>query len=118
LKITKPEKPSRFPILGLDERIGKQTLRELFPYAPDSIPWELVESCRAQIERNHYQSLSRLAERGGLSLIELYAALHGQGGVSITKYHHSSDMVEFYREAIAYIRGRIAGISAVKIEAS
>jgi hypothetical protein len=41
----------------------------------EAIAWDLVEDHRAQAQRNHGQSLERLAERGGLSSAELVAVL-------------------------------------------
>jgi pyrroloquinoline quinone (PQQ) biosynthesis protein C len=41
------------------------------------VPWSFVERGRKQAENNHYQTLERLAERGGLSPAELAAALLG-----------------------------------------
>lgn len=42
-----------------------------------SVPWSLVEPHRSQCQRNHYQSPEQLAERGGLSLVELYYVISG-----------------------------------------
>lgn len=39
------------------------------------VPWMLVTPHEAQAQRNHGQSLDRLAERGGLSAAELVAVL-------------------------------------------
>lgn len=44
---------------------------------PLNVPWEFVETFRAQIEKNHGQTLERLAERGGLAPTELWLAAHG-----------------------------------------
>jgi hypothetical protein len=41
----------------------------------ETIPWSLIEPHRRQAERNHYQTLERLNERGGLSYCELVAVL-------------------------------------------
>ena len=46
---------------------------------PESLPWAMVEQWRAQIERNHGQTLERLHERGGLAPEELWCAAHGLG---------------------------------------
>lgn len=40
-----------------------------------SIPWAVIERHKRQAQRNHYQSLERLAERGGLSWCEAAAVL-------------------------------------------
>lgn len=55
----------RFPVLGSPD--GQ----------PKSVPWHLVEPHRKQAEKNHSQTLERLAERGGLSWAELFAAMAG-----------------------------------------
>ncbi len=44
----------------------------------ETIPWSAIEPHRKQAERNHYQTLERLNERGGLSWAELYMALTDQ----------------------------------------
>jgi len=49
----------RFPILG-----------EIV-----DIPWSAIEPHRHQAEKNHYQTLERLAERGGLGWSEALAVL-------------------------------------------
>lgn len=43
---------------------------------PRSVPWDLVKEHERQAERNHSQSLDRLAERGGLSPKELWCVIH------------------------------------------
>ena len=40
-----------------------------------SVPWWVIESHRKQAMSNHGQTLERLAERGGLSVHELYYVL-------------------------------------------
>lgn len=42
---------------------------------PRSIPWALIAPHEAQAQRNHYQTLQRLAERGGLAPSEAVAVL-------------------------------------------
>lgn len=42
-----------------------------------SVPWSLVEPLRENCFRVHGQTLERLAERGGLSLAELWMHVHG-----------------------------------------
>lgn len=46
---------------------------------PKSIPWALVAKHKAQAERNHGQTLERLAERGGLDPCELWCVLNDKG---------------------------------------
>lgn len=43
-----------------------------------SIDWQLVVDHGGQAYKNHRQSVERLAERGGLSWVELYAVLNNQ----------------------------------------
>jgi len=57
-----------------DERVRRR--RGHAPSHPDSIPWSLIELHREQAERNHYQTIERLQERGGLSVVELYCVLN------------------------------------------
>lgn len=42
---------------------------------PRSIPWSLIRRHEKQVQRNHYQSAARLAERGGLAPSEAVAVL-------------------------------------------
>lgn len=60
------------------------TARRLFPLmmrdkndnpTNGAISWEVAELFRRQAERNHAQTLERLAERGGLSPFEAACAL-------------------------------------------
>jgi|ERR1700734_983672 len=64
-------KPTRFPILGArnDVERGQEY--------PASVSWSFVQPFAAQAENNHSQSLTRLAERGGLSPRELWCIAHG-----------------------------------------
>lgn len=56
-----------FPVL-LNWRIRSKS-------KPRSVPWALLEPHRRQANRNHYQTLERLAERGGLSWSEMCAMI-------------------------------------------
>lgn len=51
----------------------------MFPVLNDplirAIPWLVIASHEAQAQKNHYQSLKRLAERGGLSVVEAVVVL-------------------------------------------
>lgn len=55
----------KFPIMGNDNI--------------KSVPWAVAEFGRKQAEKNHGQSLERLAERGGLDVLEMAWALTGVG---------------------------------------
>lgn len=49
---------------------------ELMHGAPYRVPWSFVSPFEARAQANHDQTLSRLAERGGLDLWELFALVH------------------------------------------
>lgn len=55
----------------------------MFPILNDpvirAIPWAALTPHEKQAERNHSQSLSQLASRGGLSICEAYYILKDQG---------------------------------------
>jgi hypothetical protein len=53
-----------FPILSW-------SIRNL-PDSPKSVPWSFMEGHAEQAMENHSQTLERLAERGGLSPLEMY----------------------------------------------
>jgi hypothetical protein len=60
-----------FPILPEDRRTIKG--------CPDFILWKHIAPHEAQAWDNHGQTLERLAQRGGLSLQELWAVMHDVG---------------------------------------
>jgi hypothetical protein len=62
---------NRFPIL-----CPKRTVRGCPHNCPQSIPFDAIEPHRRQAMHNHSQTLERLAQRGGLSVKELYAVMH------------------------------------------
>jgi len=45
---------------------------------PSWIPWDLIAPYEAQAQINHYQSLEKLASRGGLSPIEAFLVMNGR----------------------------------------
>ena len=56
---------------------------KLFPMHPTDaargfrpLPWSVVAGWAKQIQTNHGQSVQRLMERGGLSVLELWMAAH------------------------------------------
>jgi NTP pyrophosphatase (non-canonical NTP hydrolase) len=59
-----------FPVLQVTRKDGSQGL-------PTSVPWSKVEPLRLAALRGHQQTLERLAERGGLTVAELYGHAHG-----------------------------------------
>jgi hypothetical protein len=49
--------------------------RRRVPSCPRSVPWGVLASHERQAVQNHSQSLERLAERGGLDLVEMVCVL-------------------------------------------
>lgn len=63
----------RFPLLTDHDE------RRRYPHWPVSVPWDLIAPHEAQAMRNHgNQTLRRLAQRGGLDPVEMYAVLTDQ----------------------------------------
>jgi alkanesulfonate monooxygenase SsuD/methylene tetrahydromethanopterin reductase-like flavin-dependent oxidoreductase (luciferase family) len=62
--------PEWFPVLLHHD------LPRTWPLCPTMVPWALVEPHERQARANHYQTLARLAERGGLDPCELWAVVH------------------------------------------
>lgn len=55
-----------FPVQSEEHRYG----------VPHRVPWSFVAPHEARAQKNHDQTLSRLAERGGLDLLELFCLVH------------------------------------------
>lgn len=53
--------------------------RKKWPEIPQTVPWSFIEPARAQAQKNHSQTLERLAERGGLCPGEIRCAVEGIG---------------------------------------
>lgn len=62
-----------FPLMWPHRREEIATYERLG--CPRSVPWDIVEPHEEQAQKNHGQTLQRLAERGGLSPAELVALL-------------------------------------------
>lgn len=62
--------PATFPIMGCARRVGCGCEYQTF-----RIPWTAIAPHEQQAQKNHGQSLARLAERGGLSWNEALAVL-------------------------------------------
>ena len=52
--------------------------RRHFPGCPGTVPWAAIAPFEAQAQRNHKQSLQRLADRGGLHPVEVWAVMNGK----------------------------------------
>jgi len=66
---TSAELDREFPVLLSDSE------RQRHPDWPRAVPWSLLQPHERQADRNHGQTLKRLAERGGLSPAEMVAVL-------------------------------------------
>jgi hypothetical protein len=63
------------------------------------IPFAMIEPHEAQAQRNHYQSLNRLAERDGLSASEALAILEDRPWRKLgTKEEDAFDLINRVRE--------------------
>lgn len=86
-------KERRFPILHN---------RNHFPDAPGFIPWSIIEQHEACAQRNHSQSLNRLAQRGGLDPTEALAVMTNQNVFDLLKQKLPDDeVVAKLKDAIA-----------------
>lgn len=63
---------------------------------PCSVPDSLVSGHEEQAQSNHSQTLARLAERGGLSPLELWCVVHDK------KWHEKGTMTE--AQAIEWLK--------------
>jgi hypothetical protein len=71
--MTPSENPQAFPSVGFP-------IMAIYGYPPErrdgfKIPWEMILPHEKQAYSNHYQTLKRLAERGGLGAHEALAVL-------------------------------------------
>lgn len=65
-----------FPVMGTEPHPHSVIARELSSYdCPSFVPMRLMQAHALQAQRNHYQSIETLAERGGCSPAELCAIL-------------------------------------------
>ena len=66
-----------YPVLFGQTKEFHEARRTQKPY-PRSVPHALVDGHEVQAKRNHSQTLERLAQRGGLSPMELWCVVHDQ----------------------------------------
>lgn len=83
----------QFPLLKTSSQ------RREYPDWPDGIPWAMIREHARQAIANHGQSLERLAERGGLSPLEMMCVLLGKELGYYGLLTH--DAVEFIIRAVA-----------------
>lgn len=85
-----------FPILmdGSDRR--------KYPDCPASVPWEFLAPHEERAKRNHSQTLTRLAERGGLSPGEMMAIVQDRCWSTLGRGPAAM------REAIEWLKNAVA----------
>lgn len=82
----KPTAEGRFKVLaGYGDKRG----------GPEYIPWAEAEKFREQAHSNHSQTLERLCERGGLSVLEIHCARLGNR-LSAIRYFTWQDVRDAY----------------------
>ena len=106
------ENPAQFPILPLDISLlcSDEALRNQFPKVPRFVSWRFIETFRIQIETTHRKTLEKFAEEGSLDVLDLYAAMRGEGIREIIGYARLSDQLKLYRIAIQKIRMEIGDL--------
>ncbi len=67
-----------YPVLQGQTDEAYEARRNGTPY-PRSVSWDVVKDHEKQAQRNHSQSLTHLAGRGGLSPKELWCVVHDKG---------------------------------------
>jgi hypothetical protein len=65
------------------------------------IPWDIILPHERQAQKNHYQSLERLAERGGLGLDEAIAILEDRPWHKMDEIVALERLSEIIRKATA-----------------
>jgi len=66
---------------------------------PKWIDWAKIAPFERQVIRNHSQSLEKLAQRGGLSPTEIYAAMNGLTLTAMNNGEYTdADCVEWIKE--------------------
>lgn len=89
----------------------------MFPILGDSIikalPWSMMDPHETQAQRNHSQSLSRLASRGGLGIDEAWYILKDQSFDWHTKLNGDNVRILLMRMVKEH-RAAIASLTAAK----
>lgn len=78
----------------------------------DQVPWELFDeqAARAACERNHQQTIERIAERGGFDAGEAVAVLTGMGHVSGKMLREDLAHRVLYQMVHLFRRGVLTGM--------
>jgi len=75
------------------------------------VPWDFIAPHERQAHRNHYQSLKRLAERGGLSVCEALAVVEGRQWHRMDQVDAASQLINKVREWRATALSKAKGAS-------
>lgn len=75
-----------FPVICRFSQYSRQQQIRLEVLTPRAVPWDFIAPHEAQAQRNHDQSLERLAQRGGLSPYEMVMCVRGRGLDGCTEY--------------------------------
>src|SRR4051812_25224015 len=77
---------------------------------PSSVPWDFAETFRKQAERNHGQTLERLAERGGLAPEEMWAAANKHKVLNGAKFDEQA-AIDWLNEQLARFQPEAPALS-------
>lgn len=94
----------RFPILGDHDEFNSVRGKEP-EYGPDplrSVPWDFLEPHAPQAIANHDQTLDKLASRGGLSPLEIYAVVNSLGLIPFVRGRTMTN-----KQAMAWIKEQL-----------
>ena len=89
-----------YPVLFGQTKEFYEAQRAGVPY-PCSVPSTLVDGHDVQVQHNHSQTLERLAQRGGLSPMELWCVVHDVDFYDALR----GDCVMTEAKAIEWLRG-------------
>lgn len=84
------------------------------------IPWECIQSHEKQALKNHFQSLKRLAERGGLDWIEALAVLEDRPYKSMNMFEAREKVLEIVgqKEWVVPVTWEMCGFIKVKAKSA
>ncbi len=91
------EQAGTFPVLWQGDRRYILRLREL--HCPVAVPWDFVAAHAAQCIKNHDQSPTRLAERGGLGPSEMIAVVEDRPFRSMCVEDGVAGLIELLADA-------------------
>lgn len=74
-----------------------------------SVPWSAIAPHAEQADRNHYQTLERLAERGGLSYAEFWFVMHDEDWDDWKMAHAQEAGEDLVRKLAAMPEDKVTG---------